>query len=75
MTELGFPESSEDLDTAFDNAVARGAMQRDPRDRATFFGRFELLASDVQDGVVIADWFLSGHTNEYIHVPRKDDSE
>ena len=73
--KLVFPESGEDLADAFNNAIAKGAMQRDhQRDQTTFWGRFELIASDAEDDEVVADWFINVFTNEYIRVPRKDGS-
>ena len=73
MTRLEFPAVAEDLTDAFNNAIAAGVMQRDSqRDRKTFFTSFELVASDVEDDEVIADWFHNEFTNEDIRVLRKD---
>ena len=70
---LEFPAVAEDLSDAFNNALAQGVMQRDnPRDQNTFFAKFELIASDVKDDEVIADWFLNEFTAQYIRVLRKD---
>lgn len=73
--ELRFPESAEDLSDAFNNALASGAMQRDRRDLVTWWGRFELIASEYQDGVLIADEFINTETKEFVRVSRKDGSE
>ena len=73
--KLVFPETGEDLGDAFNNAIAVGVMQRDnPSDQKTFWGRNELIASDVDDDEVVADWFLNVFTNEYMRVLRKDNS-
>ena len=69
---LVFPETAEDLGVAFNNAIASGAMQREHPDRATFWGRHELLAHDVEDGV---DVFINTHTKEFVRVARKELSE
>ena len=69
---LKFPETAEDLDLAFNNALASGAMQREHPDGMTFWGRHELLAYDVEDGV---DVFLNTHTKEFVRVVRKELSE
>ena len=73
--KLEFPGVAEDMSDAFNNAIAQGVMQReDQRDLKTFFAKFELIASDVEDDEVVADWFLNELTNEYTRVLRKDDS-
>ena len=70
---LAFPESSEDLGGAFNNALGQGVMQGDDRNNhATFWARHELLASEVEDGAIVADWFFNGLTGLHIRVPRKD---
>ena len=71
--KLEFPAVAEDLTDAFNNALAQGVMQReDPRDQHTFFAKFELIASDVEDDEVISDWFFNEFTAQYISVLRKD---
>ena len=73
--KLVFPETGEDLAAAFNNAIAQGAMQREnQKDQTTFWARFELVASDTEDGVVVADWFFSSFTDRHIRVSRKDNS-
>ncbi len=75
LMKLVFPATAEDLDDGFNNAFAQGVMQRDhPSDLKTFFAKFELIASDVVDDEVIADWFLNEYTNQFTRVPRKDGS-
>ena len=69
---LKFPETPEDLGVAFDNAIAVGAMQREQPDGVNFWGRHELLAHDVEDGV---DVFLNTHTKEFVLVARNELSE
>ena len=69
---LKFPETSEDLGVAFNNAISTGAMQRDHPDGVTFWGRHELLAHDAEDGV---DVFINQHTKEYLRVPRTEVSK
>ena len=71
--KLVFPQFSEDMGDAFNNAIACGVMQRDPHDPKTFFGRFELLVSDVEDGAVVADWFFHERSDQHLRVPRKGD--
>ena len=74
MTRLQFPGIAEDLDDAFGNALDQGVMDRDSQSRI-FWGRFEFLASDVDDDEVVqADWFLNEISNVYTRVPRKDNS-
>ncbi len=73
--KLEFPGVAEDMNDAFNSAIEAGVMQReDHRDQKTFFAKFELIASDTEDDEVVADWFLNVFTNEYIRVPRKDNS-
>lgn len=71
---LVFPESSEDLSDAFNNAIATGVMQAgDQSNHMSFFARHELIASEIGDGVIVADWFFNDLTKLHIRVPRKDD--
>ena len=72
---LIFPESSEDLGVAFNNAIDAGVMQREQPNLPTFFARYELIASDVDGHAVAADWFFSTHTHQYERVPRKEVTE
>ena len=65
---LVFPESSEDLARAFNNALDAGSLQAARPDAADFWGRFELLAFDEEAG---ADVFLSMHSKTYLAVPRE----
>ncbi len=71
--KLVFPASSEDLADAFNNAISQGAMQREnQRDQATFWARFELIASDVEHGEIVADWFYGRLADLHIRVSRKE---
>ena len=73
--KLEFPGVAEDWSDAYNNALAQGVMQREnQRDRKTFFAKFELIVSDVEDDEVIADWFFNEFNNEYIRVLRKEGS-
>ena len=67
---LQFPAASEDLDAAFNNALARGPLQCERRDLTTWWGRYELLASIVEDGEIVADEFHNRDTSEYVRVER-----
>ena len=71
--KLRFPESGEELSDAFNNALDAGVMDRDSGSRK-FWARHELIASDVEDGEVVADWFLNPFSDVFIRVPRKDNS-
>ena len=71
---LKFPETSEDLGIAFNNARARGVFSDDPNQK-TFWAKHELMASDLENGAVVADWFLNIDIKTYLRVPRKELSE
>ncbi len=75
MTRLEFPGVAEDMSDAFNFAISQGVMQReDQRDLKTFFAKFELIASEVEDDEVVADWFHNEFTDQYTRVLRKDGS-
>ena len=70
---LKFPATAEDLDTAFDNAIEAGVLERDSQSRK-FWARSEFLASDVEGDEVVADWFYDALSDVYTRVPRKEGS-
>ena len=70
--KLVFPELAEDLGDAFNNAIETGVMQRVKHDTPDFWMRFELIASDWQDGAIVADWFVQTDYRAFHHVPRKE---
>jgi hypothetical protein len=72
MTTISFPESSEDWELAFNNALARGEFCNDPTS-PSFWSHFELQASETEDGVEVADWFFQKHTMEYRRIPRAEE--
>ena len=65
---LVFPPSSEDLDAAFNNALAAGAMQREEPGGTDYWARFELLAHDAEGGV---DVFWNELSGRHLLVPRE----
>ena len=70
--KLLFPSTSEDLGAAFNNALARGPLQCERRDLTSWWGRWELLASIVEDGEIVADEFHNPSTSEYVRVERTE---
>ena len=68
---LRFPESSEDLDAAFNGAIEVGAMQRDHPEKVTYWARHEYLVYDAEDGV---DVFFNSLSGLYVKVPRAEES-
>ncbi len=68
---LRFPESSEDLDLAFNNAIEAGVMQREHPAKQTFWALHEFLAHDAEDG---ADVFFNSLSGLYVRVPRTEES-
>ena len=70
MTTLRFAASSEDLEVAFGNAIAVGAMTRESPDKVDYWGRFELLAHDAVDG---ADVFWNDLSGQFLLVERIDE--
>ena len=71
MTVLVFPESADDLGDAFNNALEKGALCNEPRN-ATFWARHDLLASEIEDEVIIADWFYQKNSSKHLRVSRKE---
>ena len=71
MTALIFPESAEDLNIVFDNALRTGAMQLDQPDKVNFWARHEFLAHDAAAG---EDVFFNSLSGLYVRVPRKEES-
>ena len=71
MTTLVFPEDAEDWSAAFNNGLAKGVFGNDPRN-ATFWGRHELLASEIEDELIVADWFWQRNLEKHLRVPRKE---
>ena len=71
MTTLVFPEAAEDWATPFNNALSQGVFGNDPT-RHSFWGHYELQASETEDGAVIADWFHQRNTLEFKRIERED---
>ena len=69
MTTLVFPESAEDLSNAFNNALDRGVFSDDEKTTA-FWPKYELLASIVENGVIVADQFREMNTSAFVRVSR-----
>ena len=67
--KLEFPAVAEDLSDAFNNAIDAGVMDRDDKSR-NFWAQFELVASDVEDDEVVADWFHCALSNVFTRVMR-----
>ena len=74
MTTLVFPESSEDWSLAFNNGLARGEFCNDPN-KHEFWAHHELLASELQDGAIVADWFRQQNIRKYVRIPRQEEIE
>ncbi len=75
--KLVFKDMAEDLTVecdAFNSALDSGMMARDTASNI-FWARFEYLASDVENGTVVADWFYSRISNVWTRVERKDGAE
>ena len=68
MNTIRFPESPDDLDDAFSNALESGMMQRDYPAKPSYWCRHEFVAHDLQEGV---DIFWNELAGQYVHVPRK----
>lgn len=64
----------EELGIAFNNAIDAGVMERDSNSHK-FWGRFRYLASDTEDGRVVADWFYSALSNVWTRVVREEGAE
>ena len=73
MTVLVFPQDAEDWSAAFNNGLARGEFVNDPASQK-FWGFHDLQASEVEDEVIVGDWFLQKNLLKYVHIPRKDES-
>ena len=71
-TQLHFPDSAYDLDVAFGNAIACGAMQADDHEKTDFWGQFEYLASECDGDTVLVDWFHNSLRGQFLKVPRKE---
>ncbi len=69
--KLIFPESAEDWGDAFNNALNRGEFGGDPASH-NFWGRHELLASEIEDELIVADWFWQRNLEKHLRVPRKE---
>ena len=69
MTALVFPETGEDLATAFDHALAAGVMQREDPAKVSYWARFEYLAFDTAGG---ADVFFNQLSGLFVRVERKE---
>lgn len=68
MNTIRFPESPDDLDDAFSNALDSGVMQRTHPAKSSFWCRHEFVAHDLEDGV---DVFFNELAGLYLRVPRK----
>ncbi len=68
---LRFPESSEDLDLAFNNALEAGVLQDERPAEVSFWGQHEFVAHDAEAGMDIFFCKLSGL---YVKVPRTEES-
>ena len=71
MTTLTFPQDAQDWEAAFNNGLAKGEFNNDPKTHA-FWAHFELQASEIEDGELVADWFHQSRTLEYKRISRKD---
>ena len=69
MTTLIFPESGEHWNDAFNNGLNRGAFNNDPAS-PLFWALHELLASEIEDGEIVADWFLQRNLLKYERILR-----
>ena len=74
MTALAFPESAEDWEAAFNNALAEGVFSDDPQ-KPTFWAHYEYLATVTEDGGTVVDVFKQSHTLEYVRIPRTEETE
>ena len=72
MTTLVFPQDAEDWSAAFNNALGKGALCNEPRN-ATFWARHDLLASEIEDEKIIADWFYQKNSSKHLRVPRTEE--
>ena len=75
MTTLNFPDSAYDLDVAFNNALAAGAMQGEDCEKTDFWGQFEYLASECDGDTALVDWFHNSLRGQFLKVPRKECEE
>ena len=69
MGGLRFPRESEDLDDAYNAALAAGVMQREDPSKVSYWARFEYLAFDVEDGT---DVFYNQLSGQFVRVERKE---
>ena len=67
MNTIRFPESAEDLDDAFSNALVTGVMQRTHPAKSSFWARHQFVAHDLEDGV---DVFFNEFAGLYVRVSR-----
>ena len=73
--KLAFPESPADLSAAFNSALEAGSMQAENKDSTNFWARYELIASEVEDGAVVADWFFNALTQVFSRFERMEISK
>ena len=71
MTTLVFPESGADWDGAFNSALRRGDFNSDPGS-PLFWAFHDLLASEVEDEAIIADWFYQRNLLKHLRIPRAE---
>ena len=71
MTTLVFPQDALDWDAAFNNGLATGKFSNDPM-KHEFWAHHELLASESQDGAIVADWFRQQTTKKFVCIPREE---
>lgn len=69
MTTLAFPSVAEDWDAAFNSGLACGKFCNDPTE-AHFWANHELLASESEDGEVVADWFSQPASPGFLRIAR-----
>ena len=68
---LEFPETGADLSDGFNSAISQDVLSINPKS-AEFFGGYELVASDLGEDGIVADWFMHKNTQKILQVPRKE---
>ena len=71
MTTLKFPDASESWEDAFNNALERGVFSNDPSSQS-FWCFYELQASEIENGQVVADWFHQKYNLKFERIPRTE---
>ncbi len=70
---LVFPESSTDLDSAFNSALGQGVFSFEEKS-TDFWARFELLASISENDAIVSDVFITT-SGAFKTIPRKEISK